>query len=71
MRAGVGVGIVSGSSTGEVLGFLDGLENRPQKVSCKIWKFLPMYCKSFASSCVTLVLSHSSGVSIALPSPGI
>ena len=28
-----------------------------------------MYCKSFASSSVTLLLSHSSGVSTALPSP--
>lgn len=69
--AGVGVGVDCGSVAGEVLGFLDVLGNRANNLSYKIWKFLPMYCKSFASSSVTLLLSHSSGVSTALPSPGM
>ena len=70
-----GVGVVgpvgSGPVAGDVRGALDGLWNRPRNLSCKIWNVRPMYCKSFANSSITLRLCHSSGVSIALPRPGM
>lgn len=71
MRAGVGVGVGCGSVAGDVRDSLDVFGNMSRNLSYKIWKFLPMYCKSFASSSVTLLLSHSSGVSTALPRPGM